>query len=399
MKTFTVKSPDDNTGKTGSGQLELFAPNPMLTEDLFRAYYEARRNKRNTHNALQFELDLEHNIIQLSREIAERTYSLSKSICFIVDKPVKREIFAAHFRDRVVHHYLISKLMPIIENQLIYDTYACRKGKGTLFGMKRLGKFMRKCSNNFTTSAYILKLDIRGFFMNIKKTLLNEKVQALIRKKYHEEDKEILCYLSKTIILNSPEHNCIIKGSKQNWEGLPDSKSMFKTPADCGLPIGNLTSQVFANLYLSDLDYFVKRELKCKYYGRYVDDFFIVHRQKEALLKFVRDISLFLKERYALVLHPQKIYLQSVSKGISFLGGVIKPYRSYVGHRVKKNLFCALENNRFLNVSEQERRQELEAILNSYYGFSVHHRTCRLFEKVIDRMPLVWGQLRCKVLE
>ena len=389
-----LRLPNDDTCKHSVRQLELFAPNPALTEDLFRAYYEARRNKRNTHNALRFELDLEHNIFELSREISERTYSLSKCICFIVDKPVKREIFAAHFRDRVVHHYLIGKLMPIIENQLVYDTYSCRKGKGTLFGVRRMSKFMRQCSNNFTTPAYILKLDIRGFFMNINKNLLYEKVKSLIQRKYAGDDWETLLFLSKTIIKNCPERHCVIKGSRRDWEGLPDNKSLFKTPSDCGLPIGNLTSQVFANLYLNDFDMFVKKQLKCKYYGRYVDDFFIIHQDRSLLLKYIVEVREYLKKEYDLVLHPDKIYLQSVSKGAAFLGVMVKPYRTYIGKRVRGNFFSLIKEKQNVKITNDEQQRKVEASMNSYCGFCIHHKAYRLFGAIVDMMPRDWLQFR-----
>lgn len=372
--------------------MDLFSTAHDLTRDLFKAYYEARKNKRNTHNALQFEMAFESNVMQLSKEIAEGTYRLSPCICFIVNRPVKREIFAAHFRDRVVHHYIINKLNAVFENQFIYDSYSCRKGKGTHFGIDRLKRFMRSCSDNYTKEAYVLKLDIQGFFMNINKKLLCQRVCKIINDKYKGEDKQVLLYLVETIILNDPTRNCIVKGSKRDWESLPGNKSLFKTPDDCGMPIGNLTSQVFANIYLNDFDHYVKEKLKCRYYGRYVDDFFIVHRDKEHLKSLIPLLRGYLQQQSGLVLHPKKIYLQPISHGVAYLGAIVKPYRTYMGKRAKGNSFSAVQTYKKEDMSVYENPKRLVMTMNSYFGFSVHHKSYGIRQKVLEKMPMAWMQ-------
>jgi retron-type reverse transcriptase len=130
--------------------------------DLFQAYFDARKNKRNTINALAFEKHFEANVFSLCDEILENRYEPKPSICFIVDKPVKREIFAADFRDRVVHHFICNYIFPVFEKVFINDSYSCRKGKGTHYGIKRIGHFIRSCSQNYTSDCYILKLDINS---------------------------------------------------------------------------------------------------------------------------------------------------------------------------------------------------------------------------------------------
>ena len=178
-----------------------------LLHDLWLTYFDARKHKRNTLNAIRFEQNLEHNMYELYREVSEYRYELSPSICFIVDKPVKREIFAAHFRDRIIHHYIIMKLMPVFENQFIYDSYSCRIGKGTLFGIKRLEHFMRSCTENYTKEAYVMKLDLTGFFMSIKRSRLLAMVNKLVSSKYSGNDKEMLLYLVEKLIMNDPEQH------------------------------------------------------------------------------------------------------------------------------------------------------------------------------------------------
>ena len=170
-------------------QLTLFDvvenPKPTIAlAELFEAYFKCRSNKRNTLNALAFEVDYEANLLKLCAEINNGTYQPGQSIAFIVNKPVKREIFAADFRDRVVHHLIVGKLNPLFEKAFIYDSYACRTGKGTHLGIQRVDRFIRECSHNYTTDCYVLKLDIKGFFMHINKAVLFAELQAFIQQQY-----------------------------------------------------------------------------------------------------------------------------------------------------------------------------------------------------------------------
>lgn len=222
-------------GIQGNAKIEL--------ADLFEAYADCRTNKRNTMNALSFELDYEQELIDLWEKINAGIYAPGRSIAFIVDQPVKREIFAADFRDRVVHHLLINKLNPLFERTFIYDSYACRKGRGTHFGIGRIDRFMRQCSQNYTKDCYVLKLDIQGFFMAIDKRILWAKLRDLITNQYQHPDKNKVLGLCYKILSNNPTKNCFIKGSRHDWHDLSKDKSLFNSAPGCGLPIGNLTSQ------------------------------------------------------------------------------------------------------------------------------------------------------------
>ena len=153
-----------------------------LIDQLFTAYFDARCSKRGTKIQLLFELDFEHNLLVLAREIEKGTYEVGRSVCFITNKPVKREIFAADFRDRVVHHLLYNWLSPMFERSFITDSYSCRNGKGTLYGIKRTHKHMRQCTQNFTQPAYVLKVDISGYFMSINRQRLLTVVIAEMEK-------------------------------------------------------------------------------------------------------------------------------------------------------------------------------------------------------------------------
>ncbi len=376
-------------------QLELFSDTvPLsLAEEVFLAYYACRKNKRNTLNALRFEKHLEHNLFVLIEQIKTKTYFPGKSIAFIVNKPVKREIFAADFRDRVVHHFLINKLNPIFVDVFIQDSYACRIGKGTHFGIKRVDGFIKSCSNNYKQDCFILKLDIQGFFMNINRSILYERLFDFINKKYHEPDRELVLFLCSKIIFNDSTKNCIIKGNKSNWIGLPNSKSLFYSPLNFGLPIGNLTSQVFANFYMNIFDHYVKKELDIEFYGRYVDDFVIVHQDKEYLKSLLPIITNFLKTKLQLTLHPKKIYFQHYSKGVKFLGTFIKPNRIFISNRTKGNFYTAImkQNEVVQNTkpSSDDQKQFLSS-MNSYLGIMKHYKTYRLRKKMLFKNLSGW---------
>ena len=234
--------------------------------DLFQAYYDARKNKRNTINALAFEMNYERELFRLHKEITDWRYKINQSICFVIFRPIQREIFAADFRDRIVHHLVYNYIMPVFEKTFINDSYSCRIGKGTHYGIKRIDKFIRSCSQNYSKDCYILELDIKGYFMAMNRTLLFNKVKGELLKQKNkiEFDLQIVLYLIEKIIFNDPTMNCIIKGKQSNWKGLPKTKSLFYAAEDCGLPIGNLTSQLFGNVYLNEFDNFVKKQLKIK---------------------------------------------------------------------------------------------------------------------------------------
>lgn len=365
---------------------------PLLILKLFEAYYRARKNKRNTRNQLKFEIDHEHNLFMLADEIKERQYEPSPCIAFITNKPVKREIFAADFRDRVVHHLLHGCINHIVERKLIHDTYSCRVAKGTLYGINRIDKFIRSCSQNYQRDAYILKLDIAGYFRNIRHDVLWEKMQGILSGKncdYGGLSRELVDYLLRQVIYTHATSNCKIKCSREEWKGLPRSKSLFYTERGCGLPIGNLTSQLFGNIFLNDFDHFIKHKMRVQYYGRYVDDMVFVHHSKEYLRRIIgeaRDELL----KIGLDVHPGKIYLQHYTKGVLFLGQFIKPFRKQISRRTK-NCFYKLigEINALLDSEkriEDDILSHIQTRMNSYLGILSHANTHNLIMKARKRL-------------
>jgi retron-type reverse transcriptase len=343
-----------------------------LLKDVFYAYYCARRHKRNTVNQLKFELDLEENLHQLHHDILYRTYEPRPCVAFIVEKPVKREVFAADFRDRVVHHLIFNYLNPVLDGRFIYDSYSCRKGKGTLFGIRRLEHHIRSCSQNHTQPCYIMKMDVEGYFMRMNRHLLWGLLQQHIGKAHKHWQTiplDILLYLMEKTIFLDPTQGCIFKTPRASWEGLPPSKSLFHSPKDCGLPIGNLTSQLFSNVYLHELDRFVEYRLGCRHYGRYVDDFYLLSGSPERLLEWRTAISCFLLERLHLRAHPRKFYLQHYSKGVAFLGVVIFPWHTSIGKRITKNYRTA--------TADKKQR---------YHAFFMHHNAFKMELRPMKRL-------------
>ncbi len=387
-----------------------------LIADLFRAYYDSRKNKRNTINALKFEIEYEKNLFQLCRDIENREYEISPSVCFIVNSPLKREIFAADFRDRIVHHLIFNYINPLFEKHFIKDSYSCRIGKGTSYGIKRVDHFLRSCSENYQKDCWILKLDIQGYFMAMDRNILYAKIKNRLEfvktrnvETPHDDvetprrgvstvgfDIDLILYLIHTVIFNDPTKNCHIKGKREDWVGLPKSKSLFFAKENKGFPIGNLTSQLFGNIYLDEFDHLMKEKLNIKHYGRYVDDMVFIHPDKEFLKTVTAIVETYCNTSLHLTIHPKKIYLQHFKKGVQFLGTFIKPWRIYAGKRTKGNFYAKIQEwneviaKRNLNKKEI---QEFVSCMNSYLGIMQHYDTYKLRKKMLDEnlAEKFWG--------
>ena len=254
-------------------------------ENIYRAYRKCRRRKRTTCNALSFERNLEENLISLYEDLNSGTYNPGRSIAFLVNKPKLREIFAADFRDRVVHHILVSHLERTWEPRFIHDSYACRNGKGTHKAVERLRGFTRKVTANGTRQAWYLQLDVRSYFVTLDRNILYRRLASC------ESDPAVLWLIQMILFRYSTENCRFRKACRADFDRLPPHKTLFKSPPNCGLPIGNLTSQFFANVYLDVLDQFVKHGLKARYYVRYCDDMVLLSSDKRELEELGRSIS------------------------------------------------------------------------------------------------------------
>ena len=276
-------------------------------ENLVLAFKKAKKGKSSLYYVIDFERELETNLRKLQRELIEHTYLPKPLKKFIIRDPKTRTIHASIFRDRIVHHAIVNLLEPIYEKVFIYDSFASRKNKGNHEGIKRFEEFARKVSHNGklikkpfdnnSVQGYVLKADIRKYFDTINQDILIN----ILRKKI--DDKELIDLIRK--ILNN-----------------------FETEKGQGLPLGNYTSQFFANVYLNELDYYVKHILKAKYYIRYVDDFVILHNNKKRLEYFMEHIKRFLP-CLKIQLHLEKSSINPIRNGITFLG-----YRIFFHYRL-----------------------------------------------------------------
>ena len=294
--------------KTNKCMFPKFEYEYVTYDEVYRAYVDCRKHKWKTANAANFQMNLAYNLYQLWYELNKGTYKIGRSIAFIVDRPVHREVFAADFRDRIVHHLLINRIIIYYEKEVINNSFSCRKGKGTLYGVKTLYDEIKTLSENYTKETYVLKCDLKSFFMTINKQLLYNKIDELIKNKVYPtniEQYKFTTWLANIIINNEPQKDCILKHSKKKWEILPKNKSLFYAKAGYGLPIGNLTSQIFANYFLNDFDKFIYNDLNFTCYGRYVDDFYIISTSKQELLKAIPKIKEKLSECET-ILHPIK---------------------------------------------------------------------------------------------
>ena len=356
--------------------------------NLYRAYLNCRQSKRGSRSALQFELHAEGNLIKLQEELKSGTYSPLPSTCFVTESPKPREIFAAHFRDRVLHHLLVSHLEPGWERRFIHDSYACRKGKGNHAAVTRLQEFMRKVSNNRSRPAFFMHLDVRSFFVSIDKQILYDIV-------CRREKRPEIIWLMGVVIFNNPAEDPIKKGQMSLFEQIPRHKSLFHTGGRTGLPIGNYTSQFFANVYLNELDQFVKHTLKCRYYLRYVDDLVLLGNDIRELQDWELKIGEFLAARLRLELNMNARRLASIHNGCNFLGYIVRPTHLAVRNRVVNNLkskiiwyqsrLACRWNDAVVFKYEEKQLDKLHSVLASYLGQFGHAATHRLIRFLFQR--------------
>lgn len=254
-------------------------------ETILEAYFDCRKRKRSTVGATEFELNYVHNLVELMNEVNSRQYRIGKSICFVVRYPRYREVFAGDFRDRIIHHYIALRLEPLLEQIFCDRTYNCRKGKGQLAGVTQLAEDIREESGNYTQDAYVMKVDLKGFFMSIIKSKLAKMIDDFIVEHYEGDDKEDLRWLCKLVIMHRPELNCERRSPLWMWNHIPKEKSLFTNGEDRGIAIGNLFAQLFANFLLNTIDW--KIDAVCVRHDRYVDDISFVSRDKAKLLAII----------------------------------------------------------------------------------------------------------------
>lgn len=350
-------------------------------KNLYFAYKECLKRKRNTESAREIEPIYEKILWKIKRELEGKTWRPKPYRAFVVKEPSLREIFAADFQDRIVHHALFRIINPILESTFIYHSYACRKRKGTHLAVKNLQKSLQKCSK-YGRQIYFLKADIKSFFTSIDKEVLIK----IIEKKIKNEDA---LWLVKKIVLTNPAKEAIKVGDLSLFNKIPKHKSLFWVSEGKGLPIGNLTSQLLANVYLNPLDQFVKHILKIKHYFRYVDDFVILSASVKKLENYIKRINGFVQKNLFLELHSGKTFIKKIEEGIDFLGYIIRPDYILVRERVIKNF-----NKKITATEEKLKKGEsldqdlLQATINSYFAHFNHANSYRLKEKFKLKLKL-----------
>ena len=319
-------------------------------ENLFSAWEEFQKDKKRKKDVQKFEYNLEQNVFRLNRDLKSKKYKHSRYLSFYICDPKVRHIHKATVKDRVLHHAVSQILAPIFEPTFIPNSFSCRIGKGNHKGTFALEKALRKISKNNLWSCFVLKCDIRKFFENID----HEILLKIISKKIKDEDA---MWLVKEII-----------------------KSF-----NPGLPIGNLTSQLLANVYLNELDQFAKKELKIKKYFRYTDDFVIASEDKSYLENLIPKIQSYLLNELKLELHPNKINIKKFHQGVDFLGYVILPHYRLLRTKTKKRIFKKLKKR----ISEYKNglinQQTLEQSLQSYLGVLSHADTYKLKQNLLNQ--------------
>jgi RNA-directed DNA polymerase len=324
-------------------------------DNLYTSYLNCRRGKRHTTTAIKYEIDALEETYDLAVSVQNRKYKPSSYHTFSVYEPKEREIMALPFRDRVVQHCLCKNVLePAIEPMLIYDTYACRKNKGTHAGLYRLEEFLRKHYRKHGTVGWILKGDISKYFNSIDHDILKAKL-------YPKLDDDIIWLLDE--IIDSTENP--------------------------GLPLGNQSSQWFANFYLSSFDHFIKEKLRIKYYIRYMDDFCLIHPSKDYLRYCLKEIKNYLNENLKLQTN-NKTQLFPIKNGVDFLGfhtyitdtgKVIRKIR----RKSKQNMKRKLKKYKKLYVADKITKERINLSYQSWLGHASHGNCYHLIQNMNEK--------------
>ena len=358
-----------------------------LMLDLYAAFICAKRHKAKKPYVLHFERNLKENIESLCDDLWTRRYKPEPSTCFVIQRPKKREVFAAQFRDRIVHHLYYNYTHDLFERTFIQDTYSCIPGRGTHYGIERMTQHIIQESHNWQRPCYALKIDIRGYFMHINRLrLLDIATASLTKMADHQAnggmkwrdviDMDFILWLTHEIVLLDPTDGCRHVGNPSEWDDVDASKLMANAPADCGMPIGNLTSQLFSNVYMNPFDQMVKRVLYFPHYGRYVDDSATISSDRQRLTDAIPVMRDFLKDELCLDMHMGKTQIIDVRYGVEFLGAFIKPYRTYICNRSLSRI-----RHEAADVRHMGRGQAFRTV-NSLLGVMSHYSSYNLRREI-----------------
>jgi len=325
-------------------------------ENLFSAWDKFKSDKQKKRDVQKFEWRLEENIFQLRRDLKYGRYKHGAYTSFYIHNPKQRHIHKAIVRDRILHHAVFAVLNPIFEPTFISNSLSCRIGKGTHKGIDILGKTLRQVSSNSFKPCFALKCDIKKFFETVDHSIL----LSIIHKRIKDVDA---IWLLKEIVESS----------------ISKYSTLFERK---GLPLGNLTSQLFANIYLNEFDQFIKHKLKIKHYVRYTDDFVIVNGNKLYLENLIVSIRSFLSNELALELHPKKVTMRKFHQGVDFLGYILLPHHRLLRTKTKKRIFRKLKKKTEEYKNGVISKQTLEQSLQSYLGVLSHANAYKIGQKL-----------------
>ncbi len=319
--------------------------NIISCENLLTSWQEFIRGKRKRPDVQAFAINLPDRIFELHAELLQRTYCHGPYTHFRISDPKPRDIHKASVRDRLLHHAIYRVLYPFFDRKFVSDSFSCREEKGTHKAMDRFRSFSYQVSKNHTRTCWILKCDIRKFFATVDHTTLLNILASTIPA------SDILWLLREIV------------------------DSFNSGTAGKGLPLGNLTSQLFVNIYMNEFDQFVKHKLKVKYYIRYADDFVILSEDKTVLEDLLQEIRQFLSQRLHLKLHPDKVFIKTLASGLDFLGWVHFPDHRVLRRATKRRMLARVNQNN----------------LSSYLGLCKHGNTYKLRKERLTK-ELLWLQ-------
>jgi RNA-directed DNA polymerase len=323
-------------------------------KNLELAFRKARKHKTKKLDVIDFEKNLKENLARIQVELLLHSYRPRPLNTFILRDPKTRKISKSDFRDRVVHHALCNVIAPIFEKSLIYDSYANRKGKGVIKAIARFEQYKREESGNGAVSCFVLKADVQHYFENVNHDILIRIIRERVKS------KEVI-WLIKAIL-------CHYK---------------TKEPGK-GMPLGNLTSQFFANVYLNELDRYVKHTIKARHYVRYVDDFVILHRSKDMLEDLKERIDEFLKMRLSLWLHPDKSKIRMLRSGTDFLGLRVYPHHKLLKKRNIRKFRKKFDLLLFTYQSKHAGFDEIYDFLEGWVAYSRYANTYNLRKRFLS---------------
>ena len=312
------------------------------------------------------------------------------------------------FRDRIVHHLYFRYTHQLFERTFIADSYSCIKGRGTHYGISRLRHHISEASHNWQEKAYAMSLDIRGYFMHInREKLLRIATDSLLKMSTHRvglsEDIEgipsdilltpattwadirdfgFILWLTEQIVMLDPMANCQIVGDLSDWDDIDHAKCMRFAAPGLALPIGNLTSQLFSNVYLNPFDQFIKRVILCRHYGRYVDDSTQIDPDREWRISQVPREREGRADELGVQLHMGKLHIREVHQGVEFLGAFLKPYRDYVSRSTFERIILKLQQ---LDLHDEVKAQRT---IDSYLGILSHTASYRMAQSIGLSKPL-----------